>query len=198
MQLKFSQDLEILLERMSYHPLTLQEILDETAQRGFSLFIGLLTVPFLLPMPPGLPTIFGPVTIILSSQMALGKKEPWLPKRIGKTRFPRKLSAQILKKVRSLTKFAERFTRPRWLTIAKHPYVWRVNGICIAWLTLLLMLPIPLTNPLPTIGVLLFVISMLEADGLMMCIAYVWSLIVTLIFVVIVYGLYHGSSYLLN
>jgi hypothetical protein len=57
--------------------------------------------------------------------------------------------------------------------------MWRVNGLIIAWLTILLMLPIPFTNPLPAIGILLLAVGMLEMDGLLMCFAYGWTVVIT-------------------
>ncbi len=42
----------------------------------------------------------------------------------------------------------------------------------MAWLTLLLMTPIPFTNPIPTVGILVLAIATLEADGLLMFIGY--------------------------
>jgi hypothetical protein len=41
------------------------------------------------------------------------------------------------------------------------------------------MLPIPLTNPIPTVGILLFVFAMLEADGLLMCVSYGMTCVIT-------------------
>jgi hypothetical protein len=198
MHLKFSQDLESLLHQLVDHPLTFQEILDSTAERGFSLIIGLLVLPFLFPMPPGLATVLGPGCLILALQMALGKKEPWLPKNIAKKKFPRQLSLHLFNRVKQISRLLEKLTRPRLLAITKHPYIWRINGLCIAWLALLLMLPIPFTNPLPTIGILLFVIATLEADGLILCIAYLWSIVVTFLVAIMGYALVETWGLLLR
>ncbi len=80
MHLKFSQDLESLLKRLASQPLTLGQILAETSERGFSLSIGLLALPFLFPMPPGLFSVLGSGCLLLAIQMAMGKRLPWLPK----------------------------------------------------------------------------------------------------------------------
>ncbi|MGA7935958.1 MAG: exopolysaccharide biosynthesis protein, partial [Kovacikia sp.] len=74
---------------MSEKPLTLKDILTETSERGFSLVIGLLALPFLLPMPPGLAGPLGFGCLILAIQMAVGRRSPWLPKRVGQFRFPK-------------------------------------------------------------------------------------------------------------
>lgn len=198
MHLKFSQDIESLLVRLAKQPLTLGEILAETAQRGFSLSIGLLVFPFLFPMPPGLTSVLGSGCLLLAIQMAMGRKLPWLPKKVVRFQFPPSLGLQLLRNVRRVTKLLERIVRPRWGAIAKSAYVWRVNGICIAWLSILLMLPIPFTNPLPATGILLFAVATLEADGLMMCLSYGITLINTLFFALIGYALWQSPNLLPN
>jgi hypothetical protein len=189
MHLKFSQDIESLLKRLARRSLTIQDILEETSERGFIVLIFLLVLPFLLPMPPGLSGVIGPACILLAIQMALGKQKPWLPRRIARFRFPNKIASQLLSKLGRIVRIFEKITRPRLLTIAQNPFIWRANGLLIAWLTVLLILPIPGTNPLPTVGILLLCVATLESDGLLMCVAYLWSISITFLFVLIAYAL---------
>ncbi|ACK65279.1 Exopolysaccharide synthesis ExoD [Rippkaea orientalis PCC 8801] len=196
MHSRFSEDIEALLERLMVHPLTLREILLETSERGFCLTISLLVLPFLFPMPPGFTTILGGGTLLLSLQMALGRRSPWLPKRVGKFTFPPRFSQELLKNVKKLSKLLEKVCRPRWFSIAKHPFVWRGNGLCMAWLAILLMLPIPLTNPVPTVAILVLAIATLEGDGLLICCGYGLTLLNTLFFGSIGYLLWQAPQYL--
>jgi hypothetical protein len=172
MHLRFSQDLVTLLERLKEQPLSLADILAETSERGFSLVIILLVLPFLFPMPPGLTTILGSASLILSVQMAVGRHMPWLPRRIAKFQFPKAFVGQLLQNLKRFTRLVEKITKPRWSRFARSNHVWQINGICIAWLSLLLMTPVPFTNPIPTIGILALAIANLEADGLLMFIGY--------------------------
>lgn len=198
MHLKFSQDLEALLHRIADRPLTISAILAETSERGFSLAIGLLTLPFLLPMPPGTGTILGAVCFLLALQMAMGKPKPWLPPSIANFKFPKELAIGLLKNLKRLTKKLENITRPRLLKLAQNPYVWRLNGLWIAWLAFLLALPIPMTNPLPTVAILLLAIATLEADGLLMCVAYLWGIAVTIFFGVLGYSILQAPGLILE
>ncbi len=178
-QLKFSQELKPLIERSISEPLTLAEILAETSEQSFGLVMALLTLPFLLPMPPGVAGISGGGCILLGLQMMAGWKTPWLPQRVAQIKFPQAFMAQLLKTVQSITKLLEKFVRPRMLWLANSPSIWRLNGLCICWLAFLLMLPIPLTNPIPTVGILLFVFAMIESDGLLMCFSYGMTIAIT-------------------
>ncbi|MBE9007465.1 exopolysaccharide biosynthesis protein [Fortiea sp. LEGE XX443] len=196
MRLRFSQEIKSLLQRLSDQHLTLGDILAETAERGFSLVIALLVLPFLFPMPPGLAGPFGAACLLVSVQMILGRRSPWLPKQIAKYKFPRSFAQVLLKNLQRLTKILEKITRPRLKKIAQNPLTWRLNGLCISWLTILLMLPIPFTNPIPTIGILLLAVATIESDGLLICVGYILTTLITLLFAFIGYGLWLAPSLL--
>jgi hypothetical protein len=183
MNLKFSHELESLLKKLADQPLTIRELLDGTSEKGLMLLCGLFAFPFLLPMPPGVSSILGGSCFLLSLQLALGRKDLWLPKKLANFRFPNKIIYPLLRFLKKLSYWFEKITAPRLKIIAKNPYIWRINGFWIAWLAILLMLPIPLTNPLPTLGIVLLVIATIEADGLLMCVAYLWSIIISLLFI---------------
>jgi hypothetical protein len=194
MQLKFSQDLQILLDRLAEEPLTLEDILNQTAERGFGLVIALLVMPFLLPVPPGLTGFAVLPCIILSLQMALGRQAPWLPRRLRRLPFPKALSQILLKNIHRITTRLEAITRPRLRHIASHPLIWRINGLMITWLAILLVAPIPFTNPIPTIGILLLVVAMFEGDGLLMCFAYGLSTVITAACAGIAYAVFQVAT----
>ncbi|MBD2579601.1 exopolysaccharide biosynthesis protein [Oscillatoria sp. FACHB-1406] len=196
MHLKFSQDIESLLQRLTHNPLTVEEIVEETEERGFSLLISLLVIPFLFPMPPGLSSILGSGAFLIALQMALGQNKPWLPKRISRFQFPNVLIGTLLQNIGRVTRALEKITRPRWPNIAKSRYVWRINGLFLAWLAVLLMLPIPFTNPLPAVPMLLLAAATLEMDGLLMGVCYVLSAFVTAFFGFLGYALWRAPELL--
>lgn len=198
MHLRFAQDIKLLLERLANQPLTLADIMAETSERGFSLIIGLLVLPFLFPMPPGLTGPLGSACLLLAIQMALGKRSPWLPKKVASFKFPHWFVLKLLRNLKKVTRVLEKITRPRLVKLAQSPQVWRLNGVCIAWLTVLLISPIPFTNPIPTVGILLFVVATLEADGLLMCVSYGVTVLITLFFGFICYALWQAPSLLPN
>lgn len=197
-QSKFSQEIKTLLEQLAHQPLTLAHVLNATSERGFSLVIGLLTLPFLFPMPPGLTTILGSACLLLSLQMTVGRRSPWLPQRVAQFQFPSTLARQILSNLERFTRVTERFVRPRLTRLAGSSHIWQINGACISWLTFLLMLPIPMTNPIPAIGILMIAIATLEADGLMMCLGYATTGLITGVFGVVGYGLWRSSDLLMR
>jgi hypothetical protein len=198
MNLRFSQDLETLLNRLIEKPLTLGDILAETSERGFGLVIVLMALPFLLPMPPGFAGPLGFGCLVLSAQMALGRRSPWLPKRIARFQFPNWLALKLLNVLRRVTGVLEKIARPRMRQLAESHQIWRLNGVCIAWLAFLLMLPIPFTNPIPTAGILLLAVATLEADGLLMCVAYGLTIAITLAVAGIGYMVWQSPTFFQN
>lgn len=194
--LRFSQELKLLLEKLASEPLTIGEILAETSERGFSLGIALLVLPFLFPMPPGFTGPLGLGCLLLSLQMVMGRRSPWLPKKIAQLQFPRRFTLQILHNLKRVTRIIEKIARPRLTTFAKSQLTWRLNGLCISWLTILLISPIPFTNPIPTVGILLLAVATLEADGLLMCVSYALTALITLIVMSIGYTLWQAPHVL--
>lgn len=179
MQLRFSQELNLLIQHSAQQPSTLAELLAKTSEQSFGLVMALLVLPFLLPMPPGFTVISGGGCILLGLQMIAGWKTPWLPDRVAQLKFSPELMKRLLQLMQFIAKILEKLVRPRMPWLTNNPSIRRLNGLCICWLAFLLMLPIPLTNPIPTVGILLFVFAMLESDGLLMCVSYGMTIAVT-------------------
>lgn len=194
----FSQDLIALLQKERQTPLTLADILAETAERSFSIVIALLVLPFLFPMPPGVTTILGSACLLLSLQMSLGRRSPWLPRRITRFQFPKAFITQLLNNLQRVAGLLERITRPRLIRFTQSAQVWQINGLCITWLTLLLMTPVPFTNPIPAAGILLLAISTLERDGLLMLMGYILVGINTALFGTVGFLLWRSPEILKN
>lgn len=153
-----------------------------------------MVLPFLFPMPPGLTGVPGAGCLLLAVQMAMGRRSPWLPKRIARFQFPRWFILQLLQNLQKVTRVLEKIARPRLLKLAQSPQTWRLNGVCISWLALLLISPVPFTNPIPAVGILLLAVATLEADGLLMCIGYAVTVLITLFFGFIIYALWQAPS----
>ncbi|WP_414528915.1 exopolysaccharide biosynthesis protein [Nodularia chucula] len=198
MPLRFSQDIKFLLQRLAKNPLTLGDIISETSERGFSLVIALLVLPFLLPTPPGLSTPLGIACLLMSAQMALGRRTPWLPKKIATIQFPNWFAQKLLQNLHRVTKLLEKISRPRLKKVSEHQITWRINGICLTWLVVLLMSPYPpFSNPLPAVGMLLLAVATIESDGILMALGYIITILNTLFFGSAFYLLYSGATYLI-
>ena len=152
---------------LTERPVLLKEILETTHGRGYTLLLALLALPFCTPIPlPGLSTPFGIVIALIGFRMSLREK-PWVPDRFLNTELPPTFFPRLLAATRQLVRGMEFCLRPRWTWLLDTGVLHHVYGalIFVCGALLLLPLPIPLTNTLPALTVLLLAAAMLERDG---------------------------------
>ena len=165
---KFSQELQVLARQFADRPARLSEILTATQGRGFNLLLLLIGMPFLTPIPlPGFSTPFGLVVLLIGARLAIGRR-PWLPKRLLQRELPARFIAKLLGAVSRMVRWLEILLRPRLDFLHEQWIYRRIAGtlIMLSGLLLLLPLPIPLTNTLPALTVVLLAAGAMERDGL--------------------------------
>lgn len=161
--------------------------MERTEGRGVYLVIILLCLPFIQPIPlPGVSTVLGVVIVLMAIARALDRS-PRLPKFIGDRAFPPNFGAKVLGGSIKFLQFLERWVKPRgdsWIS-------WRgvriFNCVLIVFMSVLLALPIPLpgTNQLPAVSIMLIALSMMEEDGVLVFYAYGLSIVTTAAFAVL-------------
>lgn len=139
-------------------------------ERGFGILLVLFVLPCCIPVPvpPGLPLIFSIPLIFLSLQMILGNETPWLPKWLGRKRIRRTTLAKIIKGASPILRRLEHFLRPR-LSFASTRRGERVVGLLIFLFAAVIALPLPLpfSNFIPGVGILLMALGLVGKDGVM-------------------------------
>lgn len=166
---KFTEEIDGLLASLSEHPISLRELLTVMKGRAYTLLLIFLAMPFCLPIPlPGLSTVFGAVIALIGLRLSL-RQEPWLPERMLNTTIAPKILRNILLATRKLSRVFELLLRPRLVGLVEWTLLHHLNGamICISGLLLLLPLPVPFSNILPAITIILLAAAMLERDGLL-------------------------------
>jgi len=179
--LPFSDELRVLSRQFAGRPVRLSELLAATQGRGFDLLLLLLGVPFLTPVPlPGLSSLFGIVVLFIGARQTIGRR-PWLPEKILHRQLPAPFIARLLAAAGRLVRWLEFLLRPR-MDFLHQPGVYRrIAGtlIMLSGLLLLLPIPIPQTNTLPALTVVLLAAGAMERDGLFFlagCAAFVVTL----------------------
>lgn len=154
--------------------LTFQRLVQLLGKRAFGVALLFFSLPSALPLSiiPGVSFVFSLPIMIFSLQMILGKNTLWLPNIIaGYTIEREKLVKIILIAVPYLRK-AERFLRPRLLIMTSRVFG-IINGIAIFCLALLLTLPIPLSNFIFSILIVIFSLGLVEKDGIFILVGYI-------------------------
>lgn len=144
--------------------LTLGDIIDRTTHAGFGFLLGLLAlvaVPFVgLSLPFGLAIAFGGV------QMMIGRDRPWLPARLRRHAVTAKTLEWMGTRLTRWTGGMERWISPRLVILTRGPFWGLIGaGMIFQGIGLALPLPIPASNWIFIIGVLIYAIGMLEDDG---------------------------------
>jgi len=145
--------------------LRLRDILGDLQQSAFGVFLFVAILPAFIPIPGIGGAVSGPLTIMIGLQMLCGMRRPWLPAFIA-NRGPRRSTGQrFVGKIAPLLGWLDRMLKPRlrWLLdpFPAHAF----TGLLLALTGVLLSLPIPFTNYLFGVILLLFALALLERDG---------------------------------
>lgn len=165
---RFSDELRELSATLADKPATLGAVLAATRGRGFGLLLVLIALPFISPIPlPGLSTPFGLVVVIIGARLAWGKR-PWLPDRLLRRELPPRLVRRLLAAGQVVVGWLEMLSRPRLDFLHEQKAYRRIAGglITLSGLLLLAPLPVPFTNMLPALTVILLSAGAVERDGL--------------------------------
>jgi hypothetical protein len=124
---------------------TVREILDSLDARSFGLAVLLFSLPSVVPMPPGIPTVVGIILLIVAVQMVIGREELWLPGILSKRAFDRKALVGAFEGLAPKLAILERVMKPRLLFMTG-----RIGAILIG--VIVLVMAIVLILPLPPGG----------------------------------------------
>jgi hypothetical protein len=151
--------------------ITIGEILDRTRQASFGFaaaLVALISIPFF-----GLSTPFGLAIALTGAQLALGHDRPWLPKRVREHRVSMKTIDWLGRFVARWTAGLEHVIRPRFAFMSEGAFRRLCGlGIVLQGVGLALPLPIPGSNALFIVPILMYGIALLEADGLLIMVCH--------------------------
>jgi hypothetical protein len=191
---KLSEILGEALKTADGEGLTVGEILDRVADRGFGLVLVLLSLPTMIPiLPPGASAVVGVLYAIVGIQLLVGAHQPWMPKWVRKYKLSPKVIAGLSASGIRWIRKAEHLSRPRW-TLMRSQLALRVLGLIIIAIGIVLFLPLPFLNTLPGLAMLVMGIGLANLDGIFIFVAATIS--VALVLVAVFFGhllieLYH-------
>src|SRR5262249_20831141 len=116
-------------------------LLEALRKRAFGFLLLFLAIPNIIPMPPGLSTIFGLLLLFPSVQMIMGNAQPWFPRTISKRKLRRTTLQLVVDKSSPWLNRIEKLTHERLVFLTEGPAVQVLGAFCLL-LALILMLPI--------------------------------------------------------
>lgn len=134
-------------------------------EAGFGLALMIFSFGIIIPLPPPFPSIIAVPLVIFSWQMAMGLSSPKLPKRFAKLTLKRSILAMLVQKSSPYITKVEAILRPR-LIFMTSPHAERAIGFAMLIFSSFVLLPVPLSNFIPGMGVLITSFGLLGKDGL--------------------------------
>jgi hypothetical protein len=168
--------------------LRLVDLLADLQQSAFGMLLFIGTLPSFIPIPGLAGGISGPLVMLVGAQLLLGLRKPWLPRFIAIRGPSRHSVVRFRDVVAKPLRWLEKVVRPRWPAMLDSRLASAFTGLLLLLLGVLLALPIPFTNYLFGLLLLVYVFALLERDGKLMLGA--WGLGIVAI---VVFGFLSGN-----
>jgi hypothetical protein len=124
-----------------------------------------LTLPVLLPLPPGFSMVLALPLLVVAPQIIVGRRKIWLPKFLARQKIKREALVKLVQRLLPLLERAEKVVRPRlgFLTTGVGA---SLVGVACTLIAIVLVLPIPFANLVPSLALGAFSIGLTRKDGL--------------------------------
>ncbi|WDI95320.1 exopolysaccharide biosynthesis protein [Xanthomonas campestris] len=152
--------------------LRVREILADLQQSAFGVFLFLAILPSFIPIPGVAGGISGPLTVLIGVQMMCCLRKPWVPRFIGE-RGPRRSTGQrFMTRLAPTLRRLDRMLKPRLHGLVDRRPAQVFTGLLLVLVGILLTLPIPFTNYIFGLILLLFALALLERDGALLLVGW--------------------------
>lgn len=166
-----SQLLQRFLEQHPSDEIRLRDLLNELGDRAFGPTLLICALPEALPLPiAGISALVAMPLMLVSAQLVVGFRQPWLPDPLLDQPFKREHCEQVFGAAIPFLEKLERFVEPRWSGFTT-PEAERAVGVMVLFLSFIIALPIPFGNMLPAIVIVLICLGLIEKDGLVIAIS---------------------------
>ncbi len=160
-----TQAIEDVVNKSSADRIPVRDLVDAMQAIGFGLAMMIFAFGIIIPLPPPFPSIIAMPLIVFSLQMIAGYTAPKLPKRFEKISVKRSVVAMLVQKSAPYIRKVEHILRPR-LSFVTTPRAERVIGVFALIFSSFIVLPMPLSNFIPGLGILIISFGLLGKDGL--------------------------------
>jgi hypothetical protein len=163
--------------------ITLGTLSDLMEERAFGLLLLVLALPCCLPFVYLLPQLVALPMVVLAAQMAAGRRAPWLPETLRKRQLPVAGLLDVVARAKRYGGWLEQLAHPRFSGLTGDRSA-RIVGALLVVPCLSILVPLPLTNTVPGIGVALAAIGLIERDGLFVILGLITGLVWVAILVI--------------
>ena len=181
--LAISRRLNQLADDVEGEAATMDWIMAQLHERAFGLFLLVLALPCCIPFLYGVPQVVALPLMFISVQMLIGRDVPWLPRKLGARTVAKASLQDLARRAEPWLRRIEAVSRPR-LSRLTYPPLDRVVGLALVLFSASILVPLPGTNTVPGIAVVIVAMGLLQRDGILVALGAVLgtSWIATLIF----------------
>jgi hypothetical protein len=162
--------------------LPLGQLLSGFGPSAFGMLLFLAVLPAFIPIPGVGGAIGGPLVVLVGMQLLLGLAKLWLPGFLARRGPHRRLLVTFRSLLSPWLGRLEKLVRPRMHGVLDHRLALSFTGLLLVLLGILLALPIPFTNYLFGVLLLMFALALLERDGALMLVAWAGGGIAVVVF----------------
>lgn len=146
--------------------MSLGEFTHALGERVFGMLLFALAIPVCMPFLYGVPQIVALPMMALAAQMAMGREEPWLPKKFADRPLTKATLERMSTGARKWFGWIEAAARPR-LGFISGPRAERFVGAVFVIFCASILVPLPATNTTPGIAIALASIGLITRDGIL-------------------------------
>lgn len=162
--------------------LRLGDLLKDFGPAAFGMLLFLGVLPAFIPVPGVGGAISGPMVILVGVQLLLGMSKLWLPGFLARRGPHRSAMVRFRQRLVPWLRRLEKLVRPRMAAFLDNRIALSFTGLLVILLGLLLALPIPFTNYVFGVLLLLFALALLERDGALLLVAWIAGAIAIVVF----------------
>lgn len=149
--------------------LSIDNVMNAIGARGYAPLTLILALIAILPTGavPGVPTVCGVCILLISSQLAVGKRYPWLPARLRRLAIDRARYARVAEHIKPWSRRLDRLVKPRLEVLVEG---WSVRVIGLLFMLLAACMPplelLPFAAAAPGGAIALISLGLAGRDGL--------------------------------
>jgi len=167
------------IESQQGERITIGEFLDPLGERAFGFLVLIVAIPNFIPVPIGVGGVMGVLVIYVGAQMLLGFQHPWLLRAIRRHGMSRKRVERFVARLAPILRWLEHVCRPRLEVLTRQP-AHRISGFMLVLVGVALALPIPFTNYVFGVLLVVYAVALIERDGATLIVAWLASVAVAI------------------
>lgn len=145
---------------------TLDWVLEKLNERAFGLFLLVLALPCCIPFLYGIPQVVALPLMFVSAQILIGRTAPWLPTKLGARTVSKAGLQSLAMRAGPWLRKIEALSKPRLTALSRRPLD-RLVGLGLVVFSASILVPLPGTNSVPGIAVVIISMGLLQRDGLL-------------------------------